>query len=75
MAGAATFGVCSLLVTLTINMLTGWDLDAMCPGTDEFCGGIYWQTVADYLGGWLFIGQLVVVLALASPFALVRFGR
>ena len=67
-------GVGSLLVTLTLNMISNWSLGASCPGTEQFCSGIYWQTVVEYLPTWLYIAQIVVVLALASPFAIFRIG-
>ena len=73
----AVLGVCSLLVTLSLNMLAGWTLD-ICTAewaTDAFCDGIYWTTVVKWLPTWLYIGQIMVVLSLASPFALVRMGR
>ena len=74
-AAMAVLGMGLALLTLTISMVGAWDVDAMCPGSDAFCDGIYWQTVVDYLPGWLFIGHLVVILALASPYAVVRVGR
>ena len=71
----AVLGVGSLMVTLTLNMIVGWSFDtASCPGTDAFCDGVYWQTVVQHLPTWLYIAQILVVLALASPFALVRTG-
>ena len=71
----AVLGVGSLMVTLTLNMIAGWSFDtASCPGTDAWCGGVYWRTVVQHLPTWLFIGQILVVLALASPYALVRTG-
>lgn len=75
LASMAVLGVCSLMVTLSLNSISGWSLDASCPGTDSFCGGVYWRTVVEYLPTWLYVGQIMVVLALASPFALVRVGR
>ena len=71
----AVLGVGSLMVTLSFNQIIGWSLDASCPGTEVFCDGVYWQTVVEYLPIWMYIGQIMVVLALASPFALVRIGR
>ena len=68
-------GLGFVMVTLTFNLISGWSLDADCPGTEQFCDGVYWQTVVEYLPTWLFLGQILVVLALASPFALVRLGR
>ena len=72
LASVAVLGVGSLMVTLSINAIAGWNLDASCPGTATFCDGIYWQTVVEYLPTWLIIGQIMVVLALASPFAIFR---
>ena len=74
LASVAVFAVGSLMVTLSLNLILGWNLDATCPGTDEFCNGVYWNVVVDYLPTWLFVGQILVVLALASPFAVVRVG-
>ena len=39
------------------------------------CEGLIFSTVADYLPVFLYVAQILVVLALASPFALVRVGR
>ena len=47
-------------------------LDASCPGSDAFCDGVYWTTAVEYLPVGLYIGQILVVFALASPYALVR---
>ena len=59
-----------LMVTLAFNLISGWTLDPMCPGTDTFCDGVWWRTVVEHLPTWLFMGQIMVVLALASPFVL-----
>ena len=75
LATITVLGIGSLMVTLSLNLLSGWSLDASCPGTDGFCDGIYWQTVVENLPTWLYVGQIMVVLALASPFALLRIGR
>ena len=75
LASMAILGVGSLMVTLSLNAISGWSLDATCPGTDSFCQGVYWQLVVEYLPTWLYIGQIMVVMALASPYALVRVGR
>lgn len=66
----AVLGVGSLMITLTLNMILGWSMAAVCPGSDSLCNGIYWQTAVKYLPAWLFIGQLLVVLSLASPFTI-----
>ena len=71
LASMAILGVGSLMVTLSLNLLAGWTLDTMCPGSESFCGGVYWTAVVKYLPTWLYIGQIMVVLALASPVALV----
>ena len=65
-------GIGSLLVTLAFNLVLGWDLNAICPGSDTFCSGLWWTSVAKYLPVWLFMSQLVVTLVFASPFALAR---
>ena len=74
LASLAVLGVGSLMVTLSLNSISGWSLDASCPGTATFCDGIYWRTVVEYLPGWLYVAQVLVVFALASPFALARIG-
>ena len=71
----AILGVGGLMVTLTLNLIGGWSLDAHCPGSESFCNASYWQLVVQYLPTWLFIAQILVVLALAAPFAIVRIGR
>ena len=77
MAALTVIGLASLLVTLSLNMIAGWDLDTAgaCPGTPEFCSGSYWQAAVEYLPVWLFLGQILVVIAMASPVALVRTRR
>ena len=72
MVSAAVLGVGSLMVTLSLNAITGWSIDPSCPGTESFCDGVYWEFVVEYLPVWLYVGQLLVVLAMASPFAMVR---
>ena len=74
LASMAVLGVGSLVITLSFNMISGWTIDAMCPGSAAFCDGIYWTTVVSHLPAWLFVGQIFVVLALASPYALARTG-
>ena len=75
LASMAVLGVGSLMVTLSLNALSGWDLGTdYCPGTETFCNGVYWQVAVDYLPAWLYIGQILVVLVLASPRAIVRIG-
>ena len=75
LASLTVMGLATVIVTATLNLIGGWTLESMCPGTAAFCGGVYWTHVVDYLPAWLFIAQLLVVLALASPFALFRTGR
>ena len=75
LASMAIIGVGGLLITLTLNLIGGWNLDAYCPGSESFCDSSHWQLIVQYLPTWLFIAQLLVVLALAAPFALVRVGR
>ena len=84
LAGAAVFGVGMVLALFTTNMILGWNLDGACPmvAVNEFvkkpapiCNSIYWTYIVDYMPAWLFIAQILVVLALASPFALVRAKR
>ena len=71
----AVLGVGVLMVTLALNLVSGWSLEATCPGTEQFCDGLYWQAVVEYLPTWLYVAQVFVVFALASPFALVRVNR
>ena len=71
----AVMGLGSLLITLSFNLIIGWNLDANCPGTAEFCAGVWWSAVVGYVPVWLFIAQALVVLALGSPYALARTGR
>ena len=68
----AVLGVGMVLVTFSLNLITGWSLDATCPGPTSFCDGPYWTTAVTYLPAWLFLAQIMVVLALASPYAIVR---
>lgn len=67
-------GIVTVLGTVVMNSILGWDLRAagVCPGPDEFCNGVYWRTVADYLPTWLLLGQIGVVFSLGSPVALLR---
>ena len=65
-------GIGALLVTLAFNLITGWELDAVCPGSAAFCAGPWWTAVAQYLPVWLFLGQLAVVGVFASPYAMAR---
>ena len=69
------FGLAAILSTLALNMIAGWDLKAAgaCPGTEQFCSGVWWTAVSDYLPVWLFLGQLLVTVSLASERAIVRF--
>ena len=75
LSSMAVLGVGSLMVTLTFTLIAGWNVNAICPGSDSFCNGVYWKTAVKYLPVWLFLGQSMVVLALASPFAMLRVGR
>lgn len=77
LASLTVLSVGFLMVSLSMNLILGWSLEDTvgCPGSDTFCSGTYWTYVADYMPTWLFIGQLVVTLALASPVALLRTGR
>ena len=72
LASMAVLGVGALMVTVTLNLIGGWSLDASCPGDTAFCNGIWWTTVVEYLPTWLYVGQILVVIALASPWALIR---
>ena len=63
------------VVGLAINAISGWNLDAACAGTASFCTGAAWTIVVEYLPVWLYVGQILVLVSMASPFALVRIGR
>ena len=68
------FGLAAILSTLALNMVAGWDLKAAeaCPGSEAFCNGVWWAAVSDYLPVWLFLGQLLVTVTLASERAIIR---
>lgn len=72
LSSAATLGVGIALLTLTFTYISGWSIDPLCPGSETFCDGVYWTTAVEYLPVWLFTGQIMVVLALASPFSLLN---
>ena len=65
-------GLGAILVTLNLTLIQTWDLGAMCSGSEALCSGVWWTAAIDYLPMWLFVGQLMVVIALSSPFAIVR---
>ena len=75
LASLTVLGLASIAVTATLNVLGGWTLDDICPGSDTFCNGVFWTAAVDYLPGWLFVAQILVVLALTTPIAVVRTGR
>ena len=68
----AVSGVGFLMVGLSLNLITGWTMDPMCPGDTAFCDGVWWTFVVEWLPTWLYVGQMLVVLSLASPWAVVR---
>ena len=68
----AVLGVGAVLVTLSVSIAIGWDVNAICPGTATFCKTVWWRTVVDYLPAWLFLGQILVALTLGSPWAIIR---
>ena len=72
LASLTVMGLGAILVSLTLNLATGWDVEAVCPGSEAFCDGVWWTAAVDYLPTLLFLGQILVVIALTSPFALVR---
>ena len=67
-------GLAAILSTLALNMVAGWDLKAAaaCPGSESFCSGAWWTAVSDYLPVWVFMGQLLVTVSLASERAIIR---
>ena len=68
------FGLAAILTTVALNLVAGWDLKAAeaCPGTEGFCNGVWWTAVSDYLPVWLFLGQLLATVSLASERAIIR---
>ena len=72
LASIAIMAVAGALLPMTLNLLAGWSLDAQCPGTTAFCGSRAWKIVVEYLPAWLFLAQLLILLAMAAPFAIVR---
>ena len=75
LASLTVMALASVIVTVSLNLIGGWTLDSICPGTAAFCDGVFWTFAVDYLPGWLFIAQILVVLALASPVAVARVGN
>ena len=72
LSGFTVFTIGGLTVALVFQLVTGWtstELAALCPGSDAFCAGVYWTTVADNLPTWLIVAQILVLLALASPYS------
>ena len=72
LAGVAALGIGAVMVTLAINLSIDWDLNALCPGTETFCNAVWWSTIVEYLPVLLFLGQILVVIVMGSPRALVR---
>ena len=70
----AILGLSAILATVALNMVAGWDLKAAeaCPGPADFCNGVWWTLVSDYLPVYLFFGLMLVTLALSSSRAIVR---
>ena len=71
-ANLTVLGLGIIVVSLSVGMIQDWDVAGLCPGTVEHCAGVWWTAADDYLRTWLFLGQIMVVLVMASPFALVR---
>ena len=71
------FGLASVIVTASLTLISGWDLGAegACPGSSSFCASVWWTAAVDYLPIWLFMGQVLVVIAMAGPAALIRIDR
>lgn len=65
-------GLGAILVGLNLTLIQSWDVGAMCAGSSTLCSGVWWTAAVDYLPLWLFLGQIVVVISLASPVAVVR---
>ena len=72
MAFVAVSGIGIVLVNLAVYMILGWDVEAICPGDAQFCADVWWTTIVDQLAQFLFVGLMLVVLAHASPWALIR---
>ena len=75
MSALTIIGLGSLLIQLSLNFITGWDLSSSCPGETAFCEGVYWTAAVDYAPYWLFVSQLLIVFAMISPVALISTGR
>ena len=71
-AAAVLLPLGAVLTVLTVNLLDGWDVDGICPGTDIWCDGQVWQLVAEWLPWGMVVGQILVVLAMGLSVALLR---
>lgn len=72
MAAAAVSGIAIVLINFAVYSVLGWNVDAICPGTPQFCADIWWSTTVEYMALLFFLGLVLVVLVQTSPWALVR---
>ena len=63
------------LGALVVTSIDGWNVAASCPGTPEFCASYQWRFVVEYLPVWMYVGQGLVVIVIASPYSMLRIGR
>lgn len=75
MGAVVVIAFASVLLNLSLNYIEGWQLVAACPGTDSFCNGTLWTTVVGYAPSWMFIAQILIVLSMGSPVAVLRIRR
>ena len=68
-------GLGAILVTVNVTMIGSWDLAGLCPGTETFCEGVWWQATEEYAPGLLFLAQIMVVIAMGSPLAIFSVRR
>ena len=81
LAGVAALAIGAVMVTLGINLVLDWRLNELLCATDAevtgiassaFCTNVGWKTVVEYLPVLLFLGQVLVVIVMGSPVALLR---
>ena len=64
--------VAAPLTLLSLNLLDGWDLNAICPGTEQWCAGQSWSLVVKYFKTLLIVGSMIVWGVQMIPNAVVR---
>lgn len=74
-AGSAIlFPLGGVLTALVFYLVAGWDVGAICPGSDAWCDGQTWQLVEEWLPYGMALAQVLVFLAMFLPAALLRDG-